>query len=93
MNDENVNQSSLFCLIKKCELCFIFQHILHVFPCIMVLLISLWVDHELCGLSSTQYNVPHLFVRIFVGRPRFVVYPTCPICNHDFLYVCYLGRP
>ena len=47
MNDEIVNQSSLFCLIKKCDLCFIFQHILHVFPRIIVLPILLRVDHEL----------------------------------------------
>ena len=46
MNDEIVNQSSLFCLIKKCGLCFTLQHILHVFPRI-VLPISLRVDHEL----------------------------------------------
>ena len=46
MNDEIVNQSSLFCLIKKCGLCFIFQHILHVFPRI-VLPIGLRVDHKL----------------------------------------------
>ena len=62
MNDEIVNQSSLLCLIKNCGLCFIFQHILHVFPRIFVLPIS-------CGLPSTQYNVPRLFVRVFVGRP------------------------
>ena len=42
-----------------------------------------------CCLPSTQYKVPRLFVRIFVGRPRFVVYPPRPICNHDYLYVCY----
>ena len=46
MNDEIVKQSSLLCLIKKCGLCFTLQHILHVFPRI-VLPISLWVDHEL----------------------------------------------
>ena len=42
-----------------------------------------------CGLPSTHYKVPRLFVRIFVGRPQFVVYPPCTICHHDYLYVCY----
>ena len=36
-----------------------------------------------------QYKVPCLFVRVFVGRPRFVVYPPRPICHHDYLYVFY----
>ena len=56
MNDEIVNQSSLFCLIKKCGLCFIiFQHILHVFPRIIVLPITLPVDKELW--SSTLHAI------------------------------------
>ena len=47
---------------------------LHVFPRI-VLPISLPVDSKLWSTLHAPYNVPRLFVRIFVGRPRFVVYP------------------
>ena len=48
-------------------LCFIFQHILHVFPRI-VLPIGLWVDHKLWS-TSTQYNVPRfLYASLLVDH-------------------------
>ena len=32
----------------------------------------------------THYKVTRLFVHLFVGRPRFVVYPPRTICHHDY---------
>ena len=66
MNDEIVNKNRLCFICKKRGYCFIFQHTLHVFPRI-VPHIGLWVDHKL--LPSMQYNLPRLFICVFVGRP------------------------
>ena len=32
----------------------------------------------------------NFFKYLFIGRPWFMVYLPCPICNHDFFNVCYL---
>ena len=63
MNDKIVSQSSLFCLIKKCGLCFTLQHTLPVFPCI-VLPISLRVDHELGSTLHTIYSATFIFTHL-----------------------------
>ena len=78
MNDENYEP--IINVLFDQKLWFTLQHILHVFPRIVL---------PICALPSMHYKVPRLFVHIFVGRPRFVVYPPRTICHHDYLYVCY----
>ena len=82
MNDEIVNQSSLFSLIKKSVLCFIFQHILHLFPRIIVL-------HRVFIFMGTPKNV--------VNSPRNIMCHVnlyaCLLVDHDLwstLYALYV---